>query len=249
VKTSRHLPMILLLFLALAGCQGESHQSDATAQAPITIQAYQPDPAVARDLLAAIHVATAADPRIAADATPNGTIIVAAPEEVQSDVRDLLQRLQETAPANPLSVAVDYWIVEAVPNDSDDAPSTGMDAIRVALETIQQRSGKQRFRLMEHLAVVASGPLAQSRLEGKDTQIQQSLKWQGNDIVLFPNIVHWDGPKQKHPDGTSSRTQNVKLKTRLVAPPDKLLVIGQSGGTDGNGQAVTLYYIVRAHLL
>lgn len=160
---------------------------------------------------------------------PGGELLVSATPAVHAGVEQLLTRLAQEPPAEPSSVELTCWLVEARPAEYPDVP-IALAPLRPALDAIGGAEGPRRFTLVESVrlrTVAGEG----GRVEGRTLQVAQTATVRGREVVAHLDL--------RHPGGG--------IETRIALPVDAVSLIGQAG-VEG-ASAGELYYLVRARVL
>jgi hypothetical protein len=186
--------------------------------------------------------------KVAARATlsPDGQLVVVAPETIHKGVAELVARMKEGKPQGaPPSVEMTYWLVVGRP-----APKTRVDetigAIKPALEAVASAQGPMEFRLLERLKVSSLSD-SHGRGSGRHATIRQTVSVTGKRAIADLDITLPHDKRSSH------------LETRVAIDPAKLLVLGEAGieppagfwpitGGGGKRGDSTLYYVVRMNI-
>ncbi|HEY5808927.1 MAG TPA: hypothetical protein VIT67_13210 [Povalibacter sp.] len=239
------LAKALVLFLvgalvATAAVIAARH-SPAEANQPMLVRSYDVKSEIAsemRDALnAAINFGNDKDPVGRATLSPNGRLLITAPESVQQDVASIIADVEghELAPT-PL-INCEVWLVSSHPGTiatSEGAPAE----IGPALEEIAKSQGSARFELLEKLSTrVRSGQGSKLRGSRSSLQVTPSVR-RGHDsepVIALDMTIE---------------TRSGALQTEAELHPGQIFVLGQSGFPDASpgGEKSQLYYIVRASL-
>lgn len=166
-----------------------------------------------------------------ADVTPDGRLLVLAPENVQEGVKALVSSVS-AAPAQPDSVRLEYWVVRGTPGKSEVAAN--LHEVAPALKEVEQNDGEMTFALVEKLAVRSQNGES-GRIGGRDTHLEQFIRSTDNGVVLAD--VRLERFAQK-------------LDTRVKLQPGALVVLASAGMTspDNSTANSTIYFVVRAAL-
>jgi hypothetical protein len=167
--------------------------------------------------------------------TGNGYFVLAAPENIQEGVRQLIDELAKSpAPAAPGSLDATYWLVLGYPA-KDTAISDRLTDVSPALKALTS-IGPMRFELLERLEVVGVDG-DEVRTVGQTAELRQTAS-RDNDAIGLRIDISANG----NPPG--------KIETTVTVKPNQFAVFGQSGFVPKDAQAndpkPTLFYIVRA---
>jgi hypothetical protein len=167
-----------------------------------------------------------------ADVTPDGRLIVLAPEQVQDGVKGFVDSVMKNPPKGPEAVTLTYWVLTGVAGaEQKEALPTELDA---ALAEVRKADGPQAFSLVEKLSLSStSGEFA--RIMGRDTSVDQTATATATDVTAD---VRLERPGQR-------------LSTRVRLAPGKLVVLAASGAPlkdakDPNETPKTVLFIVKA---
>lgn len=215
----------------------------ATAE-HLTVRSYPVAPEIADEMSSAIGAAIASQGRVSL--TPNGRLLVAAPQSVQRDVQAMLQDVAARKPAPTPLINFEVWLVSAAPAAAAKAQNEpSLAEIAPALGDIQKtHQGPQvlQFNLLEKLSVQVRSGGNQSHIGGPRAQLQVNDATVRQDSKGRPVIAARIELNQ----------QGGGLKAEVELPAGQLLVLGQSSlpGTPASSQAAASqqYYLVRASL-
>jgi hypothetical protein len=167
--------------------------------------------------------------------TGNGYFVLAAPENIQDGVRQLLDELAKTPPpAPPASIDATYWLVLGWPA-KDTTISDRLTEITPALKGLGNL-GPMRFELLERLELGAlDGDEAYAL--GNIAEIKQTAARDGNAFELRVEVKAFGDPPGR-------------VDTTVTVKSGQFAVFGQSGfvpkGTPAAEAKPTLFYVVRA---
>ncbi len=163
--------------------------------------------------------------------TPDGQIIVVAPESVQTGVERLIDQLNDSKPPlrTPTNIRMDYWLVYG---HRVEAPTTEVPAPALAdtLAAVQQAEGPMSFELHAH-KVLTSLDEEEARISSQGLFIEQEASWNSAGGTITAEVsIDAKG-------GTGMRT-DIRLK------PGQVVVLGEVADIDGDQPFDTLYYII-----
>lgn len=122
--------------------------------------------------------------------TPDGQLMVNAPESFHRGMKDFLTRVQNAAPEPSSTVEVNYWMV-AGRKANAHSNLEEFDRIKPALETIQNNQGNMEFKLLDHAMGTSSGQGTMAVLHGAFFEINYSLYANSDGtIVIRPRITN-----------------------------------------------------------
>ena len=163
--------------------------------------------------------------------TPDGQIIVVAPESVQQGVERLIDQLNAAKPAlrTPTNIRIDYWLVHG---HRADALTTEYPAPVLAetLDAVQQAEGPMRFELYAH-KVLTSLDEEDAKLSSDGLFIRQVASWSGTGGAITAEV----GIEAAGGSG---------VNTELRLAPGQVVVLGEVSDIAGDQGFDTLYYIV-----
>ncbi len=163
--------------------------------------------------------------------TPDGQIIVVAPESVQAGVAKLIDQLNASKPPlrTPTNIRIDYWLVHGV---RAEAPSSDYPAPALAetLEAVQQTEGPMDFELYAH-KVLTSLDEESARISSDGLFIEQEASWSSAGGAITAEVAI------DAAGGTGMRT-DIRLK------PGQVVVLGEVADITGDQPFDTLYYII-----
>ena len=176
---------------------------------------------------------------------PNNTVVVIAPAGIHSGIAALLESIQETPPEkSPSSIEMHYWLVAGKAHVDGSRASVPAE-LKATLDEVRAAQGRPMdFELVEEVSVLSfDGERAST--DGRDSFVSQRLNLLDGYVMAELKI------------GTQ-RGQQVETRVRLA--PERTLVFGMVGmepelqGSSGieigaTKQDVTLYFIVKAHVL
>jgi hypothetical protein len=168
--------------------------------------------------------------------TGNGYFVLAAPENIQDGVRQLLDELaKNAAPPAPASIDATYWLVLGYPAKDTTIPDR-LSEIAPALKGLANL-GPMRFDLFERLELVALDG-DEAHTQGKSVEIKQTAARDGNAFELRVEVKAY------------GEVNTGKVDTTVTVKPGQFGVLGQSGflpkGSAANEPTPTLFYVVRA---
>jgi hypothetical protein len=166
--------------------------------------------------------------------------LVLATPTIQKGVEQILKEVASRKPTASPSIRFEAWLVTASPGAPADSPN--LKEIEPALRAVEQSKGPARFELLEKLSLQSqSGQNSNVQGERASLQVTGSIRRDSKDqpvvaafVALNTHISHGGPPP------------SIKAQTELR--PGELLVLGQSGLSEGADADRALYYIVRATL-
>jgi hypothetical protein len=167
--------------------------------------------------------------------TGNGYFVLAAPENIQEGVRQLMDELAKNPPAPaPGSLDATYWLVLGYPA-KDTAISDRLGDVAPALKALTSL-GPMRFELLERLEVVGVDG-DEVKTSGQTAELRSTAS-RDNDAIALRIDINANG----NPPG--------KIETTVTVKPNQFAVFGQSGyvprDAAANDPKPTLFYVVRA---
>lgn len=166
------------------------------------------------------------------DVSPDGRLLVLAPESVQAGVKTLVDNLKASPVKAPGTVRIDYWVVTGTAGQSGALPAA-LNEVAAALKEVEHNDGPMNFTLVEKLSV---STLSNERgsVEGRDTRIDQFASVVDGDVVADLDIARL--------------AVGQKLRTRVRIKPGVIAALGSAGMAthDSNATPATIYFIVRA---
>jgi hypothetical protein len=163
--------------------------------------------------------------------TPDGQIIVVAPESVQAGVSKLIDQLNDSKPPlrTPTNIRMDYWLVHGT---RAEAASTTYPAPVLAetLDAVQQAEGPMDFALYAH-KVLTSLDEERARISSDGLFIEQEASWSAAGGAITAEVAI------DAAGGTGMRT-DIRLQ------PGQVVVLGEVADIAGDQPFDTLYYII-----
>ena len=156
-----------------------------------------------------------------ANLTPDGQLLVNAPESFHRGMKDFLARVQNASPEPSPTVEVDYWIVAGrktnVPSKLEE-----FNRIKPALQTIQNNQGNMEFKLLDHVTATSSGQGTKSSLSGALIDIQHTLSLNSDGSLLIWSMIrnHSFSGEKNNPGGF--------INTQIETRSGELVVLGQT---------------------
>jgi hypothetical protein len=212
------------------------------------VRSYSVAPEIARELKGAL--AEAVPPGIGfVSQTPDGHILVTAPESIQEGVQNIVAEVAAKKPPPTPTIHFEVWLVTAVPAAGATDNEPGLAEVRPALATIQKAKGPLRFELIENLALQARAGNDSSTVQGARAglEVAPTVRYDAKgEPVIAARINVRLVPR---PDGNLLAQQG-SLKALTELRPGQLLVIGQGTVPAKNSaeRDSQIYYIVRASL-
>lgn len=134
-------------------------------QSGIVVRSYSVAPEIASELKGALMEAL--PPGIGhVSQTPDGHILVTAPETLQQGVQNIVDEVAAKKPSPTPTIHFEAWLVSAVPAASAPDNEPGLAEVRPALADIQKAKGPLHFELIENLAIQARAGNENSAVQG-----------------------------------------------------------------------------------
>ncbi len=231
---------VIGLVLATAGLFAAQHW-----RAPETtvLRSYDVRPEIAKEVEGALTTALSPAngfPYGRVNLSPTGQILVIAPPSIQEGVEQILKDVASRKPAATPSIRFEAWLVTASPGAAGDSPD--LKEVEPALRALEQSKGAARFELLEKLSTQAqSGQNSSVRGERASLSVTGSLRRDGKDQPVVAALLMLNA-------NTSHGEAAPSIKAQTELRPGELLVLGQSGLSEGAVAGRALYYIVRATL-
>lgn len=166
-----------------------------------------------------------------ADVTPDGRLLVLAPEAVQEGVKGFVASIAKAGSKGPEAVTLTYWVVTGVAGAEQKEPMPA--ELEGALAEVRKADGPQAFTLVERLSL-SSGSGEWAKLMGRDTSVDQWVTATEHDVTADLRL---ERPGQR-------------VSTRVRLAPGKLVVLAASGAPkdskDQNEPPKTVLFIVKA---
>ncbi|MGC4119172.1 MAG: hypothetical protein QM765_32320 [Myxococcales bacterium] len=169
--------------------------------------------------------------------TPDGRMVVLAPEKVQAGVRAIVEQVSKRPATPPTRVDMNYWFVlgKRLPagEKAGDLPPELME-VKPALEELTRSQGPMQFRRLEQLKL--------STIAGDTGRVDN-----GDSISVRHDVSTTSGVVLARVNLNAGRRN---LDTIVQLRPEQLVVLGQSGWKEGKDGAEeqTLFYVMRADL-
>ena len=163
--------------------------------------------------------------------TPDGQLIVVAPESVQAGVARLIEQLNAAQPPlrTATNIRIDYWLVYGT---RVGTPTTEYPAPVLAetLAAVQQAEGPMEFELYAH-KVLTSMDEEKARISSQGLFIEQEASWNplGGAITAEVSIDAKGGSG---------------LSTEIRLSPEQVVVLGEVADIGGDQPFDALYYII-----
>jgi hypothetical protein len=155
---------------------------------------------------------------------PNGQLLVTAPRSLIPGIDSLVANVTLKKPPQPASIQLTVWSVSGKRADKAEVPAE-LKEIAPVLAAIEKSQGGLAFSTIEKLSVRAiSGQDA--TLRGRVLDLYETASERGGVVVADLQL-------------TKGRYH---LETRVKIASGKTVVLGQTGGEDGD----TVFHVVRA---
>lgn len=160
------------------------------------------------------------------DFSPDGQLLVVAPQGVQTGIAELVANLSGTEPAAPPTVEMTYWLVVGHPGQAaeSDCGAQGLGCLdggekgtlaKVLSPVIAAQSGGMSVTQLQKLSMMALES-EDGQVSGRGVDVKQVASFSGDRIIAHVRI--WvDGERGSLMD------------TRLQFKPDQTVVLGQVG--------------------
>ncbi len=184
--------------------------------------------------------------------TPDGQILVAAPQSFHDGIEDFIEQLGTNIPVHSPPIEVNYWIV-AGRKAKTPAKLDEFNRIIPALETIQNNQGNMEFKLLDHVVLTSSSHGRPTKVGGAVVNISQMLSAYGpGSISIWPTI-----------DLLTAQGNLTAIQTNIETRNGELVVLGQSSqvlvgdrpifepekeDTKKYFERVNVYYIISADM-
>jgi len=163
--------------------------------------------------------------------TPDGQLIVVAPQSVQVGVSRLIDQLNTSKPPirTPTNIRMDYWLVHgtraAEPSTAYPAP-----ALAETLDAVQHAEGPMHFELFAH-KVLTSLDEQKARISSDGLFIEQEASWNSAGGAITAEV-------------SIDATGGTGMRTDIRLQPGQVVVLGEVADIAGDQPFDTLYYIV-----
>lgn len=215
---------LVAVVLALTACNPLAPPPVAQADAPVVLRSYavgsQGGQAVS--VLSSAFVGDAIQARVVEG--PSGEVIVVAPEDIQTGVKQFLDNMGDAPSGAPPNVELHYTVLSGSPGEGS---RPRIAALMPAMDAIEARAGKTDFTVVDTAALVSrSGDWAESSgAEGLSVDQHATVHPSDKSIVAQVKI---------RVPGHS------KIETRIALKDGQVAVLGEVG-TAASG---THYYVV-----
>jgi len=234
--------LAVALVLALSACN-VPQASTAPARPEMVLQVYDVPQGAAGDLRQALARVLDNAPKDSHElptgrvtVTPDGRLIVLAPEKVQAGVRAVVDQVARRPAVAPPRVDMNYWFVlgKPAPAGEEAELSPELAEIKPALDELVRTQGPMQFRKMEHLRM--------STIAGESGRVDSGEVSVRHDVSTTSGVVL---------ARVSLRAGPRTLDTTVQLEPEQLVVLGQGGWKDDrakDAEEQTLFYVMRADL-
>jgi hypothetical protein len=237
---------LLWFVVGLIVAAGSLYLLNRNPQRGNVVRSYSVAPEISRELQGALKEAL--PPGIAfLGQTPDGHIVVTAPESIQRGVQRIVDEVTAKKPSPTPTIRFEVWLVTAVPDAGPPGDVPGLAEVRTALADIVKAKGPLRFELIENLALLARAGNDNSVVQGARAglEVNPTVRYDAKGEPVIAARIN----VQLVPQVGSAFAQG-SLKALTELRPGQLLVIGQStlpakSSAERDSQ---LYYIVRASL-
>lgn len=219
--------------LTLSAACDTPHQVMDQASNEMVLQSYSVPPGYAglmsSALTRALFVGDSAVGRVIE--TPDGQIIVVAPESVQAGVERLIDQLNSNEPPlrTTTNIRIDYWLVHGT---RAEAPSSEYPAPALAetLAAVQRAEGPMHFELYAH-KVLTSMDEERARISSQGLFIEQEASWNAATGTITAEV-------SIDTKGGSGISTDIRLASNQV------VVLGELADIDGDQPYDSLYYVI-----
>ncbi len=215
--------LILISFAAVtAGCRDRQPQVQVQPTAPsaapeVVLRSYDVPTGQGEQVRSILSGAfQGLKDEVAARATlsPDGQLVVVAPESIQSGVADLVAEMaKRPPPAAPPTIELEYWLVAGRPVAERTGDFGPLDHLGNALQIIEQSHGSpMEFSLLESLRLrtLTDG---HGFVAGRYARVSQTATLSGGKVVA--DIECATGP--------------TRFETRVAIDPGQWLILGEVG--------------------
>lgn len=162
-----------------------------------------------------------------------GSVIVAAPENVQDDVKDVIARLNQLDPlvAEPKNVKLSYWMVGGTRADAVDT-SALPPAITPAFLEVAAQEVPMRYEVLFRESLLSLDG-ARAEANGPEFQLDQVASVGPSGRIVAEVGISVQG--------------GVETRTQVQLGAGQVLVLGQTavGGGGSPGTSDALFYVIR----
>jgi hypothetical protein len=168
--------------------------------------------------------------------SPDGRVIVVAPESVQEGVRRLVDQLNaaQPAPRTPANIRIDYWLLHGrhAETATTEAPAS---ALAGTVAAIQQSEGPMAFELYAH-KVLTSVDDQRAHLSSPGLEIEQYATWDAAGRTINAEVgIDAAG-------GSGARTA-------VQVASGQVVVLAEVADLAGDQPWDTLYYVISPAVL
>ncbi|HEY3450502.1 MAG TPA: hypothetical protein VGK67_29370 [Myxococcales bacterium] len=174
--------------------------------------------------------------------TPDGRVLVLAPEKVQTGVRAIVEQVSKRPAQPPVRIDMNYWFVlgKQVPAGDKTELPVELGEIKPALDELVRTQGPMQFRKLEHLRM--------STIAGENGRVDSGRISARQDVSTTSGVVL---------ARVSLNTGPRSIDTTVQLRPEQLVVLGQTGWKEKDGgekdakdgaEEQTLFYVMRADL-
>lgn len=244
---------IVLVFslITLTGWSGVKAEPAQKAEQPV-LKSYRVPERLASEVEQILHsLLFYSEPKIGnARLTPDGQLLILAPESFHDGVEDFIEQIKKNNPAPSPSVEVNYWIV-AGREAKTPAKLDEFNRIKPALETIQNNQGSMEFKLLDHVVLTSSNQGGPTHVEGAVVRINQMFSAYSDGSLAIQPSIDLIG---------TARGDILSIKTDIETKSGELVVLGQSSqvflnrpifkpskeGEKTHFEKLNVYYIISA---
>ncbi|MFC1495168.1 hypothetical protein ACFL6W_07805 [Thermodesulfobacteriota bacterium] len=247
------ITLILVMFLSLivfVGCNEPKGEFEQRFEDLLVLKSYEVPEKLSKEISQDLNnLLYFNEPRIGrATLSPDGQLLVVAPKNFHTGVKDIIEQIKKNNPDPSPSVEVNYWIVAGRKAESP-AKLDEFGEIYTALGTIQNTQGNMEFKLLDRVVVTSSSKNTQTRLGGADVSIKQTVSAFGDgSLVIISSIKMSNAPRSI-------------IETELETRSGELVVLGQlsqefygrpifehAKDVKKHTELVNVYYIISARV-
>ena len=167
--------------------------------------------------------------------TPDGRLLVLAPQNVQAGVQTLVDEITKHPPTFEQSIELHYFVVLGKPAASPQPPPAGVSEIQPALDEIVRSQGPQTFTLTQRVRL-SSVNGDDGKVETEQVKIWQKAAQTNDSVDALVGIQLAKSDKSVFGD---------RVETRVTLGGDRIAVLGATSQHADAADGSTLYYVVR----
>jgi hypothetical protein len=163
-----------------------------------------------------------------ANITPDGRLLVLAPEKLQAGIHAMVEQASKRPNAMPARVETTVWFV--IGKRGGKGATASLQEIQPALDEIVKAQGPMQFRELEQIKV--------STLSGEDGKVNGEMAHARQEVTVNGGVVL---ARLSLNAGTKA------IETSVQTRSGQTVVLAQSGWKDGEEEAA-LFYVIRADI-